>query len=318
MDPGAKETASNNPLLGIKPGNTGRAIGLLAEIFTIVAPVFICALVGFVWVKRGYGFDTEFVTKLVTNVGTPCLVFSTLIKVTIEPAAFGQMAAAALITLAVFLALSWAILKMLGLDRRAFLPALAFANVGNMGLPLCLFAFGQEGLALAITYFAIFVTVLFTVGVGIAAGASRAADLARMPILYAVAASLAVLFGGVAVPGWIYETANLLGGLTIPLMLIALGVSLAGLKITSLPRSFGLAALRLGMGFAVGWATATALGMEGAARGVLILQSSMPVAVYVYLFAARYNHHPEEVAGMVIISTVLSFATLPALLWFVL
>ncbi len=101
-------------------------------------------------------------------------------------------------------------------------------------------------------------------------------------------------------------------------MLITLGISLARLKVASMPRSLGLSVLRLVMGFAVGIALATALDLEGAERGVLIIQMSMPVAVFNYLFAQRYNTAPEEVAGMVVISTALSFASLPLLLWFVL
>ena len=76
--------------------------------------------------------------------------------------------------------------------------------------------------------------------------------------------------------------------------------------------------LRLGMGFAVGVAVATALGLEGTARGITIMQSAMPVAVFSYLFAVRYNRSPEEVASTVVISTVLSFLSLPLLLWYVL
>jgi predicted permease len=58
--------------------------------------------------------------------------------------------------------------------------------------------------------------------------------------------------------------------------------------------------------------------MEGTAKGILILQSTMPVAVFSYLFAVRYNRQPADVAGTVVISTVMSFLTLPLLLWFVL
>ena len=54
------------------------------------------------------------------------------------------------------------------------------------------------------------------------------------------------------------------------------------------------------------------------ARGVLIVQSSMPVAVFNCLFAQRNQRAPEEVAGLVVISTALSFVTLPLLLWYVL
>jgi len=68
----------------------------------------------------------------------------------------------------------------------------------------------------------------------------------------------------------------------------------------------------------VGVMLADILGLEGVARGIMILQSAMPVAVFSYLFAVRYNRSPEEVAGTVVISTLLSFLTLPALLWYVL
>ena len=76
--------------------------------------------------------------------------------------------------------------------------------------------------------------------------------------------------------------------------------------------------MRIGVGFLVGWGAAEAFGFTGVERGVLILQCSMPVAVFNFLFAERYNNQPEEVAGMVVISTVLSFATLPFLLAFIL
>ena len=57
---------------------------------------------------------------------------------------------------------------------------------------------------------------------------------------------------------------------------------------------------------------------SGPARGAVLVQSSMPSAVFNYLFAARYGNHPEEVAGVVFLSTVLSFVTLPLLMAFVL
>jgi predicted permease len=56
------------------------------------------------------------------------------------------------------------------------------------------------------------------------------------------------------------------------------------------------------------------MGLEGTMRGVTILQSAMPVAVFNYLWALRYNNSPEEVAAMVLGSTVLAFIALPLLL----
>lgn len=119
-------------------------------------------------------------------------------------------------------------------------------------------------------------------------------------------------------PEWLYNTTNLIGQLTIPLMLFTLGVSLARLKPVSLLRSIGLSVIRLAMGFAVGYAISEIMGLNGAERGVVILQCSMPVAVFCYLFAQLYDREPEEVAGVVISSTFLAAISLPGLLWYVL
>lgn len=291
---------------------------MLIELFSIIAPVFVCVAIGFVWKRRGQPFDSDFIITLTTIIGTPCLVFATLVKVEMDWNAFRDMAGASVVTFVAFGAVSWAALKVWGLELRAFWPGQVFANFGNMGLPLCLLAFGQQGLALAIVYFTIGVLLLFTVGYAVAAGTASIERLARMPLIYFVVAALLFMVTETEPPQWIYATTKLIGDLTIPLMLIALGVSVASLKIKSIWRSLGLSLLRLGTGFAVGVVTAMAFGLEGPARGVLILVSAMPVAVFAYLFAARYDTQPGEVAGTVVVSTAISFVTLPALLWFVL
>jgi predicted permease len=129
-----------------------------------------------------------------------------------------------------------------------------------------------------------------------------------------VALAVAIAVTGAVPPTWFTNTVTLLSGLTIPLMLLALGFSLARLKVKSLGRSLVLGALRLLLGLATGLALVELFGFTGAARGVLIIQCSMPVAVFQYLFAQMYNRAPEEIAGTVVTSTVLSFATLPLLL----
>ena len=111
---------------------------------------------------------------------------------------------------------------------------------------------------------------------------------------------------------------SLLGGFAIPLMLITLGVSLADLKVTEWKHSLLFSLIRVIGGFGLGLLVAHLFGLEGVERGVLILQSSMPVAVFNYLLALRYQREPGEVAGMVVLSTVLSFILLPFIVSFVL
>ena len=80
--------------------------------------------------------------------------------------------------------------------------------------------------------------------------------------------------------------------------------------------SIGYAALILG--FSIGLLTVEVLQLEGIIRGVVIVESAMPVAVFNYLLAARYERHPEDVAGAIVISTLISFLTMPALIIFAL
>jgi hypothetical protein len=291
---------------------------MTAALFSIVAPVFVCAGIGFAWERFGRRFDIEFVTTLVTSIGAPCLVFHTLTHLAVEPAAFAEMAAAAVAALAVSAAIGGAVVAAVGLPLRAYLPPLMWPNTGNMGLPLSYLAFGDLGLGLAIAVFCVNAVSHFTAGVAIMSGGASLRHLARVPVLYAVALALVLQFLGEKPPAWIENTTRLLGNLTIPMMLIALGVSLARLGIRRFPVSLGLACLRLAMGLAAGVGLAWLFGFEGVARGVLILQATMPAAVFNYLFAQRYGTQPEDVAGIVVLSTALSFATLPLLLWFVL
>lgn len=291
---------------------------MLYDIFAIIAPVFICALIGYTWVRQGHPFETPFVSRLVMNVGAPCLIFSTFMDIELDRQAFVSMASAAFITMLIFGVVGFGVLKAFGLSQRAFLPGQIFPNVGNMGLPLCLLAFGDEGLALGLTYFTVNIVFGFTVGISISSGTMSFRELMRNPMFWTVIVTVSLVFAGIESPAWLYNTTNLLGGLTIPMMLIALGVSLAQFRVTSLKRSFSLSVMRLGLGFLTANIVASLMGLEGAARGVLILECSMPVAVFAYLFAMRYDRQPQEVAATVVISTLMSFLLLPALLWYVL
>jgi predicted permease len=291
---------------------------MLATLFSIIAPVFISAAIGFFWARSGRAFDPELITTLVTLVGTPCLVFSALVEVDLEPGAVQAMAAAATVVTVAFAAVGAAVLRVTGLSVRTFLNSIIFTNCGNMGLPLCLLAFGEQGLALGITFFTVSAVGLFTGGVAISAGTMSLKDLARMPMIYAVLAAVAFMAAGAKPPDWLANTTRILGGMTIPLMLITLGISLAKLRVAGLGRSVLVAVVRLTIGFGIGVAVAALFGMEGMERGVLILESAMPAAVFNYLFAQRYGTAPEEVAGVIMVSTLLSFLTLPALVWFVL
>jgi malate permease and related proteins len=291
---------------------------MLYQIINVVSPTFIVVAVGWLWGRVGYKFDHNLVTSLIMNVGGPCLIFSTLCSLDLSPSLMGTVGLATLVAIIVFGAIGFVVLKWAGLSSRAFLAPLMFPNIGNVGLPICLFAYGKTGLALAVMVFAVFCLFQFTVGIRFYSAASSFADLLKEPIIYAVIASVVFIIKGSRPPDILLRTTDLLGAFTIPLMLLSLGVTLSNLKIISLKRSLLLSLLRVGMGFGVSLAIAYLFKMSHEARGVFVLQCSMPVAVFNYMLAERYNRRPKENAELLMVSTLLSLVTLPLILRFLL
>jgi hypothetical protein len=284
------------------------------QLFDIIAPVLIIAGLGYGWARLGQPFDLATISGVVINFAVPALVISSLTKLTIDLAAFGIVAGAAAASMALFLAVGFVVLKAARLSIHAFLPAIALGNSGNLGLPLCLFAFGEPGLAFGIAIFAVSSVVNMTVGQMISAGRFSPSVLLKTPVIYALVIAFASMATGIAPPKWLASALDTLSGIAVPAMLLALGVSLQRLHLGKLRVSLFVALLRLGVGFAGGLLVAMLFGLEGAARGVLIIQSAMPAAVFNYLFAQVHGRDPAAVAGVVVLSTLIGFLLLPLVL----
>jgi hypothetical protein len=288
----------------------------VTAVLATLAPVALCAAAGFAWARARRPFDRDAITLLNMEIGAPCLVFSRLAALEVDPAAVAELAGAALLAFLAFGLLGALALRGAGLPLHTFLAPLVFPNNGNLGLPLCWLAFGDAGLALATAFFAVAALTNFSVGPVLWSGRLRPGELARTPVVWAALAAAGVVATGLRVPDWLLHTTRILGDLAVPLMLLTLGVSLAELRVTSVRRAVGVAGLRLALGLGVGLGLATALGLAGTARGVFLLQCAMPAAVFNHLFALRYQRSPDEVASVVVASTLLGFAALPFLLPF--
>jgi malate permease and related proteins len=287
---------------------------LFSGMAAVIVPVFLVAALGFSWIRANLPYDSAFITTFAVNVSTPCLVFSALTTARIAGDQLGTMAAIALACITLPGLIAYPLLRAARIPWRVYLPALSFPNCGNLGLPVCLFAFGQEGLSLAVMFFATMAIAQFTIGPAVAAGKFSLRQLIRTPVLYSVSAALMVLGTGVEIPLWISNTTTLLGNCAVPLMLFSLGVALARLRFGGTTRAILMSALRIVLGIGAGYGVSWLFGLEGTMRGVTILQSSMPVAVFNYLWALRYDNSPEEVAAMVLGSTILAFLAMPLLL----
>ena len=286
---------------------------MLIQIASVVTPIFLITALGYVWAKRKQPFDNATISSLVMYIGTPSLVFHSLTTLRPELGELRSLGLASVAVIAICVALGYLGLRAGRLSQNAFLPTLGLANTGNMGIPLVMLTFGDAGLALAIVVFFVHSLAQHSMGLAIYSGSMQPKVLLRQPIIWAVLLACITLAADFQVPDWLSNTTKLLGGLLIPAMLLMLGTSLARLVVSDLPQACALAVARLVLGVGAGLLVIWLMDLEGVAAGVLFLQVSMPVAVFNYVFADRFNRQPEQVAATVLVSTLLSMVCLPAL-----
>lgn len=289
-------------------------MNLALTVLEIVAPVFLLAGVGYAWVKFGFEYRIQFVTQLGMTLSLPCLVFVSLMQTRIEPGALSALSLASVASYGVVTALFLVLVYALKLDRRTYAAPLIFGNTGNLGLPLALFAFGEVGLSYAIIVFAIMAIWSFTFGIWLVAGTGSFGKVLREPLVWSTLLGALFLWQGWETPTFLTNTLDLIGQMAIPLMLITLGVAVARLSPKRMTNAVILSLVKLAICAAIASVVGRLFALDSVAFGVLVLQVATPVAVTSYLLAEKYGAAAEEVAGLVVASTLISVAALPLLL----
>ena len=289
---------------------------LVSTVLEIVSPVFLLAAVGYGWVKLGFDYRIEFVTRLAMTLSVPCLIFAALMKTDIAPDALATVSIAAISAYALVTIGCFIMVKLGRLDLRTYLAPLIMGNTGNLGLPLALFAFGEEGLGYAVVIFAIMAIYSFTFGVWLVSGGGSLKKVVQEPLVGATLLGALFLWQDWQTPVFLTNTIELIGQMAIPLMLITLGVAVARLRPQSVTPAVVASVLKAVLCIAAAWAAGVYFELAPVPLAVLILQVSTPVAVTSYLLAAKYEADSDSVAGLVVVSTLLSVIYIPLTLAF--
>ena len=289
-------------------------MNLALTVLEITAPVFLLASAGFIWVKLGFEYRTQFVTRLAMTLAVPCLIFTALMNTELDKGALGTFMLASLAGHAGLAVAGEALCRIGRLDRQTYMAPFVFGNTGNLGIPLSLFAFGEAGLGYAVVMLAVSAILSFTYGIYLVAGRSAGSKAVKEPMVWATLLGGLFLWQDWETPRFLTNALELTGQMAVPLMLITLGTAVARLT----PGKTGLAMVFSLVKFAVcataGWGLASAFGLDQTASGVLILQLATPVAVTAYLLAEKFEADSSAVAGLVVVSTLMSAALLPLLL----
>ncbi len=298
-------------------------MGQLAGIFlTILAPVFLLVLVGFLAGPR-LGLEARTLSRLSYYVLVPAFIFDIFSAAEIQAALAVRMGLyITAVTLAgVLLAFAAARLLRRPAEMMAtYVLIAAFGNVGNFGLPIIQFKLGDEALVAASFYFLVANTVGFVIGV-IAATWGRSSpgravwSALTTPGVIAVLPAALVNGLDVAVPLGLARAIELIADALIPIMLLTLGVQLAGMGRPRISRDVtAISALRLLAGPALALLLAAPFGLTGIERAAGVIQASMPAAVLTSLIALEYDLLPDFVTTTVLFSTLASALTLTLVL----
>jgi len=289
----------------------------------VVLPVFLIVFTGYLLQKK-YPLDSHALTTVSLYILSPALVFSALTKHPVSAELTGDLTLFMVLYTVVLLVLGCLSCRVGGISResrRAFYLATSMMNIGNFGLPLAYFAYGDSGLKVSVLIFVLFNIPLGTLAIIIAQGEKTALkdaiiNMLKIPIFHAVVLAFGLQAIDIQPPSFLLRACDLLGQGAIPLMLVILGMQLARTRIEASFRFLGLASLlRLVIAPIIAWLLTGLLGIDGLPRNVIVLQTSTPAAVLPLLYSIRFNSRPDLVASAILVTTLLSAITLTILLY---
>ena len=289
------------------------------KIFEVIFPVFFVIGVGYYLGKKNPKFDTNFITVFAGNIGTPAMIFYTVTTTGITLNIFIHYFVYALLMIGGFALIGLVLLFLLRKDLSMELPPLILPNTGNMGIPICLFAYGTEGLGIASAVASVIILFHFTLGIFLAKKKFSLDVVIKSPPVYAIIISVIFLFFQIQTPLFLENTTFLLTYATIFLVLMSLGIALTKLKF-SLKDSILLSLCRVILGPIIAFIIIYYFNLSGFAAGVLLIQSAMPSAILNYLVGSMYSPKKivDSIASTIVVSTIISFFTIPIVVFFAL
>ncbi len=299
-------------------------MNLLQALVNTVLPIFILAGLG--WIARTVvKVDVKEPAKLAVYFLVPGLIVNSILGSTLVAAEIGKIIAFGVLLIAAMVALTLLTGRLLGWsasERSASVLGTAFMNVANYGLPVVLFAFGQQGFERAAIFVVLVTVSYYSVGVFFAAHGrmdwkDAVRSIFKLPLIWAAAGAILVRLTGIHLPEVILKPIGLLANGAVVVVVILLGMQVAGFRLKGARLKITVGAvLRLVASPLIGMALVALLKPEPLTAKVLVLESAMPTAVNTTLLAVQFNAEPDLVSGITLTSTLASIATVTFWVWF--
>ena len=290
------------------------------KLFEVLFPVFFIVGIGVFLGKKNPNIDTSFITTYSGNFGTPALVIFALTAGSVSFEVFSNFFIYAIILLTLFGIVGLIFLVLMKKDYLRELPTFFLPNTGNMGIPICLFAYGELGMGMAASISSLVVLLHFTLNIFLAKRAFDFDTIIKSPAFYAIIVTVLFLYFEQPIPQFVMNTVMLLAYGMIVMILMSLGIALTQMKVFSFKDSIITSIGRVIIGPIIGLIVIKIFNLSGVGAGVVLIQSSMPSAILCYLIASMYS--PKEIvdniSSTIVVSTLMSLITIPITLFFAL
>ena len=289
----------------------------ILHILGILFPLFACAGLGYAYGYR-HRPDMAVINHLNMQIFAPFLVLWALLDKPFDVLNYRDLAIGGSVVILAPGLLLLPLVKACKINPKTFLPPMMFNNSGNMGIPLALFAFGQQALQAAVVLFMIEMVLHLTVGLFILDHKTRPSALLKMPMIQATLVGLLLSHWHITLPEALANTIKLLGQVSIPLLLFSLGVRLLNInlhdwKLGLLGAIAGPAASLIGVFLVI-----PLLDLDANQYAQLLIFAALPPAVMNVLIAEQYQQEPQRVASIVLLGNLASVVIMPIILWFAL
>ena len=176
---------------------------LYIKLFEVLFPVFFIVGIGYLLGKKTSNIDTAFITNYSANFGTPALIIFGVMSSGLTYNMFDDYFVYWLLAMVVFGIVGIMFLLLMKKDYIRELPPFILPNTGNMGIPICLFAYGSLGMGVAAAISAVIVLLHFTLNVFLASKKFDILVIAKSPSFYAILITIVFLYFEIEAPTFV-------------------------------------------------------------------------------------------------------------------
>ena len=267
------------------------------------------------------------INVMVLNIFLPALCIKTLYTSSIDIETI-LIPATAIVTTLSTLALAVLVYTLLGRimhlgrkEKGVLVISAAFGNVTYLGLPVLTGLYGPGAAKYALFYDLLATTpVLWLAGASLAShyGENRKVNMQEsimavisLPPIWGIACGIALASAGIPLPAFFLKTLDMLGSLVVPLMIFSIGLALTLPRVSHAYAIIPAVVIKMVLSPLISFMTGRTLGLQGQALSSTLLEGAMPTMVLSLLIASRFKLDISLSAFIIVVTTALSFVTLP-------